>query len=87
MVAPGPYSRQLPPPSSTLSIPIHQILDAEEHITARLEDTAELKGPRYFSRRREEPKHLHPVAQEPTRKHRQPEPLAGLRPRIGEYLG
>lgn len=49
-----------------LATPVHPVLNPQESITTRLEDTAELERPRDLGGRGEEPKHLHAVAHQPT---------------------
>lgn len=69
-----------------LSAPVHQILNAQKRITARLENTTQLERPRNLRRRCEEPEHLHGVTRQPTSQHRQPEALARSRADVRENL-
>lgn len=69
-----------------LPAPIHQVLDTQKRIAARLEDAAKLERPWNLRRRREEPEHLHGVTRQPAGQDRQPEALARSGAHVGEYL-
>lgn len=70
-----------------LAVPIHPILHSQPGITARLENTAHLEGPRHLVVLAQEKKaHFHGVTHQPVGQHGEAEPLAGARLRIGKDL-